>query len=247
MDRKRPFFFVCLFKPFFWAWWREVGGRALRYRVVCVCVQTGERSEAEVEKKRKKEGEGRVGRGARRRGSSPSHTSFFFSEARAGGHTHSTQHRPPMHSLAPTLAGRSLAATRPGAGAGPPKAGRPALARPRATTGSGGGLETSVSLGPPTPGGAGGAGRVSPAPGTSSKAAALSLDDVDITSEVREEGGRGWAGGKEGRQNRRRRPIFLAVQPARPPPPPSRPRPTASPSHALKPPPLALPIAPGRH
>ena len=123
-----------------------------------------------------------------------------------------------MHSLAPTLAGRPLAATRPGAGAGPPKAGRPALARPRATTGSGGGrMETSVSLGPPTPGGAGGAGRASPAPGTSSKAAALSLDDVDITSEVREEGGRGWAGGKEGRQNQRRRPIFLAVQPPGPP------------------------------
>jgi hypothetical protein len=109
-------------------------------------------------------------------------SSSFFHAREDQGAAHS------MHALAPTLAGRPLVAPRPGAAAGPAnKAPRPALA-PRATTGSGGGLETSVSLGPPTPGGAGGAaGRANPAPGTSSKAAVLSLEDVDIASEVRGE------------------------------------------------------------
>ena len=93
------------------------------------------------------------------------------------------------HSVLPS---RPAVCPRPGGGAAP----RRPLPLLRATTGSGGGLETSVSLGPGGP-----TGRASPAPGTSSKAAALSLDDVDITSEVcvRE---------REERTRRERRPNF---------------------------------------
>jgi len=125
-----------------------------------------------------------------------------ISRFREGARESKPTHRMQTALAQTALPGRPTACLRPGAGAPRPAARAAPIVR--ATTGSGGGLETSVSLGPGGP-----TGRATPAPGTSSKAAALSLDDVDITSEVRERERERERGGRAGGRRERHAPNFL--------------------------------------